>query len=60
MSKIDVAQADDCASVQMNVMVVVSPVPVSVGTFASASLVARVGCRVIDTGINNIVVIVIT
>ena len=43
----------------MNVMVVVSPVPVSVETFASAFSVARVGCRVIDTGINNIVVIVI-
>ena len=43
----------------MNVMVVVSLLPVSVGTFASASSVARVGCRVIDTGINNIVVIVI-
>ena len=56
MSKVDV---DDCASVQMNVMVVVSPLLVSVGTFASASSVARVGCRVIDTGINNIVVIVI-
>ena len=35
----------------MNVMVVVSPLPVSVGTVASASSVARVGCRVIDTGI---------
>ena len=43
----------------MNVMVAVSPVPVSVGTFTSASSVACVGCRVIDTGINNIVVIVI-
>ena len=43
----------------MNVVVVVSPVPVSVRTFASASSVACVGSRVIDTGISNIVVIVI-
>ena len=43
----------------MNVMVNASPLPVSVRTFASESSVAFVGCRVIDTGINNIVVIVI-
>ena len=42
----------------MNVMVV-SPVPVSVRTFASASSVACVGNTVIDTNISNIVVIVI-
>ena len=40
-------------------MVVVSPVPVSVRTFEWASSVACVGSRVNDTGISNIVVIVI-